>query len=328
MAELAANDEVVNHIVRNGDDLAFTKHFWKACEPLEADITQYRKFARVIQMHNSGENPASISLDLETSISTTKSWCSGTKMPKLAHYLKWFVALGPPKNGLVWLNTECTHGHAIPIGKFLQVPLSISSWADVDDLLSQIRPLPGATSDFDPRYLFGFFLGMVIGDGSKSKQKTSHRHIGLVLSMKYNTNLAVGDFTCICAQSIGLRMCRSKDLARPNGKPHAFFQWTSQSSPLIDWLHNVALGLCEGEVTTYNPIRADWILTAPPEFRIGLVQGLSESDGSPNVAGQSMETLDWSQLGSHDKIPQDIRPAGVQVSRSNNTGEKSSYQEF
>lgn len=288
-AEDSWKEALRSYVIEHGDSLDFTKHFWKGCESLQVDLAQYSKFARAIQLSDSGEAQASISLDLETSLSTVKSWCAGSKMPKLGHYLKAFIALGPPKEGLVWLNTECTHGHAIPIGRFLQVPLAMGDWADLENVLSQLRPLPGAVSDFDPRYLFGFLLGMVIGDGSKSKQKTAHRHIGLVLSMKYSTNLALGDFTCVCAKSIGLRMGRSRDLAKPKGKPHAFFQWTSQSSPLIDWLHNVALGLREGEVTTYNPIRADWILTAPAEFRVGLVQGLSESDGSPSVASQSME---------------------------------------
>ena len=60
-------------------------------------------------------------------------------------------------------------------------------------------------------------------------------------------------------------MHRIEDFPRPKNKPHGFYTWVSQASPLIDWLFNVALGLKDGELTTYDPIRADWMLLAPGE---------------------------------------------------------------
>jgi hypothetical protein len=63
----------------------------------------------------------------------------------------------------------------------------------------------------------------------------------------------------------------------------------SEASPLIDWIYNVALGLEEGQLTTYDPIKADWTLHAPREFRLGLVQGIAESDGSVSIASQTVE---------------------------------------
>ena len=39
------------------------------------------------------------------------------------------------------------------------------------------------------------------------------------------------------------------------------------------------MGLKEGETTTYDPVSMSWILDAPRDFKIGFLQGMSESDG-------------------------------------------------
>jgi hypothetical protein len=131
----------------------------------------------------------------------------------------------------------------------------------------------------------------LIGDAAKTKSKrgASHRHIGLVLSKKYDTNVLIGDFSSLCARSVGLRMHRIEDFARPKHKPNGFYAWVSQASPLIDWIYNIALGLKDGELTTYDSIHADWMLLAPREFRVGLIQGIAESDGSVSIASQTIE---------------------------------------
>jgi hypothetical protein len=84
-------------------------------------------------------------------------------------------------------------------------------------------------------------------------------------------------------------MHRVKDRPKRSDKPYGFFEWTSQSSPLIDFILNILLGLNDSECTTYDSIHANWVFDVPREFRIGLVQGLAESDGSPNIANQSVE---------------------------------------
>ena len=142
---------------------------------------------------------------------------------------------------------------------------------------------------FSREYMFGFLLGMTIGDAAKSRSKNWHRHLGLVLSKKYLTNEKIGDFTSACARSLGLRMHRVADQPKPDHKPHGFFQWVSQASSLVDWLFNVVLGLEDGERTTYDAVRMDWALDTPKDFRRGLVQGIAESDGSVSIASQTVE---------------------------------------
>jgi hypothetical protein len=158
-------------------------------------------------------------------------------------------------------------------------------------LLVQLPSLNEISSERPREYHLGFLFGILMGDAAKSKSKegASHRHIGLVLSKNYETNLRIGDFTSFCSRDIGLRMHRTGDLRKPVSKPNGFYEWVSQASPLIDWMYNVALGLKDDELTTYDPVRADWMLLAPRDFRVGLIQGIAESDGSVNLPSQTIE---------------------------------------
>ncbi len=281
------NDKIVRHVVENGADLGFTKFFWKECEPLPRDVDNYSKFASIIKDYARGIDPRPMKMGV--GLGTSQAWAYMDAMPKLGHYLKAFVELGPPMQGRLWLTLECTHGYANPIGQFVQVPTKIESWSDVQGVLAQITPLGPETPTFSREYLFGFFLGMLIGDAHKPKQGRGHRHVNITLSKKYDTNVAIGEFSSRSAHQLGLRMERRPDLPKPEDKPHGFYIWTSQSSPLIDWIFNVVLGLNDGQHTTYDAVRMDWAYEAPIDFRLGLLHGIAESDGSVSVASQTVE---------------------------------------
>jgi hypothetical protein len=84
-------------------------------------------------------------------------------------------------------------------------------------------------------------------------------------------------------------MERRPDKPKPTNKPFGFYQWASQSSPLFDWIFNSCIGLKDGQNTTYDPINAEWVFDSPKEFRVGLIQGIAESDGSVNLSAQEVE---------------------------------------
>lgn len=288
-SEEEVRKRVVDHVLKHGDDLEFTKCFWKGCEPLPRDIRFYGMFTEAVRRRNAGLDLDTVAGQVAVGFGSIDSWSKLQSMPKLAHYLKAMLRLGPPGPNRVWLNTDCTHGQALPVGQFVEVPTQVNVWDDIRKVSSQLIPLDedGLPQGLD--YVLGFFLGVMIGDASKKKQGRGHRHVALVLSKKYETNLKIGDYTASCAHMLGLRMHRQKDIEPFNGKPHGFFQWDSQASPLVDWFFHVALGLKEGERTTYEPVRADWVFDAPFEFRLGLIQGIAESDGSVSVASQEVE---------------------------------------
>jgi hypothetical protein len=295
VVEVSADDwkgRLTSYVLEHGDNLDFARHFWKGAKPIEVDIIQYWKFTSTLRLASEGCHKDHISAEVIASSSTIYYWRHLVKLPKLAHYLKTFLGLGTPPEGRRWLTMECSHGYGVPIGAFLSVPLEVkSSWSQIADILEQLTPLDEVPTQHSREYLFGFLLGILMGDAAKtkSKQGASHGHIGLVLSKKYDTNLPIGEFSSLCARSVGLRMHRIEDFPQTKNKPHGFYAWVSQASPLIDWIYNVALGLKDDELTTYDSIHADWMLLAPREFRVGLIQGIAESDGSVSIASQMVE---------------------------------------
>ena len=280
---------IVDYLSQNGDNLEFTKYFWKGCEPLARDVKDYSKLAALVSADARGLPPPNPTESMGVGLGFATSWAKLAIMPKLGHYLRAFVELGDPGPNRVWLTTECSHGQANPIGRFLKVPTQIESWKDVEEVLGQTSAVTQPSTHFSRTYLFGFLIGIVIGDAHKPKPGNGHRNIHIVLSKKYDTNVAIGDFATFCANNLGLRMRRYPDIPKPPDKPFGFYVWVSQSSPLVDWIFNVVLDLMDGQHTTYDQVSMDWALEAPLEFRLGLIHGIAESDGSVSVASQTVE---------------------------------------
>ena len=281
--------KILDYVSRHGADLSFTQCFWKQCEPHPREVRKYPAYVKALLLKVKGKSDSEIASAAGVSSKSIYSWTRFREKPKLAHYLGLYLQLGEPRPGWVWLSVNNTPGHAIPLGPFVQVPKALSRWEEIADVLAQLSPLEPREDNLSREYLFGFLVGMIIGDAAKSRTKNWHRHLGLVLSKKYETNLRIGDFTCVCARNLGLRMHRVADQPRPAGKPHGFYEWVSQASSLVDWIFNVVLGLKDGERTTYDAVKMDWVMEAPVEFRRGLVQGVAESDGSVAIASQTVE---------------------------------------
>ena len=139
--------------------------------------------------------------------------------------------------------------------------------------------------------LFAYLLGILVGDASKNcikrKRKTTRR-ITLSLTHAHQTNERLGNFVALCANCLGLRMNRIKDGPKGSKNKNSFFRWRSQSSLLIEWIFNVCLGLSDDQLTTYDAIKADWILTTPKTFRVWFLQGLADSDGFVDLQAQQV----------------------------------------
>jgi len=133
--------------------------------------------------------------------------------------------------------------------------------------------------------LFGFLVGATIGDAGKHRKGESRfrsKALSLVLSQNKPNSYRFGQFTTLCAQaSLGLDMHRISDapVSRSRYSDSECFRWISPASPLVGWLFHVCLGLNGEELTTYHPLRMDWLVGTPSTFKIGVLQGVSESDG-------------------------------------------------
>ena len=161
------NERLVDHVLRKGADLGFTKYFWKKCEPLPRDIEHYSGFVKAVRDRASGLEPKGHSRQVGVGFGSIRSWSTLEVMPKLAHYLKALLEFGEPTRGRVWLTTSCTHGQAIPIGQFVQVPIVLKSWEDAESVLDQLKGTGEIAPPQMQMYMFGFFLGIMIGDAAK-----------------------------------------------------------------------------------------------------------------------------------------------------------------
>jgi len=283
------NRSLVEYLLIHGSDASFTDYFWKKCESHPYELKRYPLYVDCLLKFKEGMSIAEVAYATGVNWQSVRMWTKFRQKPKLAHFLSLYLSRGSPRPGRVWLSVNNTTGHAIPLGPIIEVPTSILGWDDVASVISQLKSLEAGRHGLPREYLFGFLVGVIIGDAAKSRSKNWHRHIGLALSKKYETNVKIGDFTCVCARNVGLRMHRVADLRKPSHKPHGFYQWVSQASPLVDWIFNAVLGLKEGERTTYDPLRMNWVVDSPVEFRRGLVQGIAESDGSVSIASQTVE---------------------------------------
>lgn len=193
---------------------------------------------------------------------------------------------------LKWIAINSSRGGILK-EPWLRVTNEINEFEDILKILNQIRPIiirerlenfnltEDVFKNLHPN-LFAYFLGILIGDASKPFDKRKFgvtRRVGLSLSKKYDSNENLGEFVCLCANSLGLRMNRIKDTQKGKRNTHPFYRWASQSSMLIQWVFQVCLGLNDNQLTTYDSINADWIFKTTKDFKIWFIQGLADSDG-------------------------------------------------
>lgn len=261
-----------------------------------SDIEDLKNFTRVIGLRIRGMNNEEISKIIQKPKRKIDYWIFEESPPMPIRLMKKFMDLGKPKDGK-WLSINSTRGGLFK-GPWIVIPEKIRNYEDILSVIRQIEPFPkfyervkkfnitsGSIEKLRP-LLFAYLLGMIIGDcgkqGIKRKQKITRR-IKLNLSTKFQTNERLGEFTALCANSLGLRMDRCKNMPKGKKNIYPFYTWISQSSQLIQWIFNICLGLKDSETTTYTSIRADWILDAPREFKIWFIQGVADSDGYVDI---------------------------------------------
>src|SRR5207249_821876 len=137
----------------------------------------------------------------------------------------------------------------------------------------------------DRTNLFGFLLGVTLGDAGKPVKGDSRfpsMALSLTLSKNKPNSLRFGEFTALSAHtSLGLTTHRIRDA--PSSQQRytraECYRWITPATPLFGWVFRVCLGLERGEKTTYDPVKMDWIVDTPKSFKVHFLQGLAESDG-------------------------------------------------
>jgi transposase-like protein len=258
---------------------------------------QLDSFCEFVHLHQQGVGVEEIARRLALHRSTVAEWREGTDQSYIIRALKDTIA-NTPREGWKLLPMHLKSGGGEPSG-WMQVPVRIQSYADVLGVIGQLRPLE-KTYERAPIFglardqidamrpvLFAYLLGVMIGDSGKLggvQNRYASMNLDLQLTKKHQTNERLGEFTCVCANSLGLVMDRKRDkpptgATRHSREPTPAFRWISERSPLFAWIFSTCLGLQWEETTTTHKLRMNWVFGTPVAFRTRLIQGVADSDG-------------------------------------------------
>jgi len=276
---------------------SFIDDFWEVGYDRD-DLRAYERYLKIVNLSKQGHTSASIERILRTN--NVGKYLKGQKKSFLVNLKEWRERLGPPKKGFQWLPIRLK-SRGTPDDEWIQVPTKIRDFQDIREVLQERAPTRDSYSIMaqfgyasrkkllqDRENLLGFLLGAMLGDAGKhlaSESRIPSMKVSMVLSKAKENSGQFGEFTSLCANAaLGLRMHRIRNA--PSSKSRftksECLQWITSVSPLCAWIVKVMMGLKRGETTTWNQLKADWLLDSPIGFRIHFLQGLAESDGWVN----------------------------------------------
>jgi len=274
-----------------------TGRIW-GVQPSANGIQQLEKFCGFIELYRSGNGVEETSRDLRVHRTTVTKWRNGADQPYLVK-LATVSVIPPSHEGWMTLPMTISSGGNAPEGWY-DVPTSIQSYDSLVGLLGKLRPLETtfaraarfgldrSTVELMMPEFFAYLLGFMLGDASKlggTATRFTSVNIDLQLSLKHDCNLRLGEFVCMCMNSIGLDMDGTAD-KQPTGDskfaqvPTGAYRWNSERSPLLAWIVSVCMGLKQGQTTSLDPVQMEWIFTSPRVFRKRFIQALADSDAT------------------------------------------------
>jgi len=273
------------------DKLEFLNKFW-GISWRDKDIQKFKGYLNTKRLNGSGKKIREISKLLNLPEGTISKWIYRTNLPlivRLAEVYSKFENL----RGYNLLSLNSTRG-GLFTGPWIKVSNKINRYEDILQVTSQIPLLPdtykkaekfSVSKNFlenNKDLFFAYLLGIMIGDAGKHGFKRSNRfirRISLKLSKKYESNKRLGEFVGLCVNALGMKYSQCRDVPPSKKNKFYFYSWNSQSSLLISWIMEACFGLGIKDRTSYNPIKAEWILNSPKKFKVWFLQGVADSDG-------------------------------------------------
>jgi hypothetical protein len=219
-----------------------------------------------------------------------RSWFRPDSIPNLVRMAA-SIPAEPPEDGKKWLPLISTNKRTFK--EFIQVPTKITSPEDVLYVMKQLTTLENPRMKEHERKFdmmskivgLMYFLGALVSDGYFDESSHVSTYVGLSASKAYNWSRDFGRGFCYALGKIGISSKRGKDSIIEDEEGNLFTQmrWASTSTPLLLWVRRTLLGLEASAPKTWNPIKADWILDAPEDWRIAFIQGASDGDGFASI---------------------------------------------
>jgi hypothetical protein len=272
--------------------------FWEVAYD-ESDLEKHERFLKMLKLERQGLGYGAIGRELK--VSNVDKYLIGTRMDFLTHLRVEHERVGPviPGNRLLPLRMK---PRGVPDRLWIQVPPKIRSFSDIESVLDRLTPTEDSyilMKEFgyqsreelvrDRSDHFMFFMGGMLGDASKDPRdgdRFPSLKVQMTLSMAKPNSERFNQFMALGANNaLGLEMHRIRDQPPSTSggiTRDACFRWITPVSPLLTWVFQAAMGYEKGELTTYNKMRADWLLEAPRRAKVHFLQGLAESDGWVN----------------------------------------------
>lgn len=135
-----------------------------------------------------------------------------------------------------------------------------------------------------------YLLGWLVGDAGKNfSNKHPWARVELGLSRKHPQNLELGNFVMNCISLMGINCGRIRDGSPRTRDPHGSYRWMSYFSEVFVWFHTACLGLDKKELTSYDSVKMDWLLTASHDSIHWFLRGIADSDGTVNLRNKVVE---------------------------------------
>ncbi len=268
--------------------------FWEAKYGPD-DVKAYERYLRILELSQKGHNTSQIERLL--GMNNVGKYLSGKKRSFLTTLRAEHDRLGPPREKSKWSPMRLKP-RGTPGSTWIQVPAAIHDFRDIVSVIDQRTPTEEAFRMMTPfAYgsneellrdrvnMFGFVLGVMLGDAGKPVKGTTRfpsMTIALTLSQDKPNSYRFGEFTTLCVNaSLGLAMHRIADAPSSDGRytDAECYRWLSPASPMLGWTVKVCMGLEDAERTTYDPVRMEWLLSSPRDFKVHFLQGMAESDG-------------------------------------------------
>ncbi len=262
-------------------------------------IQQLDNFSRFFQLHRNGVGVKEAARILGVHRSTIANWREGMDQPYLAKIVNSLLGVAPHEKGWTFLPLHVSAG-ANELTEWVPVPERLRTYEYITKILDHLKPCEEtyersrtyglSLRDVDSlrTELLAYDFGMMLGDAGKlggKQERFKSMNIDIQLTKSEPSNKVLGEFACMCFNTLGLSMHRIKDKppsgSQLEGENPAFaYRWTSERSPILAWMFNVGLGLGWDQNTSNYPVRMEWIFEAPYQFRKRLMQAIADSDGT------------------------------------------------
>jgi len=173
----------------------------------------------------------------------------------------------------------------------LTLPAKIGSASDFEKSVLTIRQAyTGSPGDQRFLNMMYYLLGWLVGDAGKNfSTKHPWARVELDLSRKHPQNLPLGNFVMNCISSLGVTCGRIRDGPPRVRDNYGMYRWMSYFSEVFVWFYTACLGPDRDQLTSYDPVRMDWLLTASTDSIQWFLRGIADSDGTVNVRNKTVE---------------------------------------